>query len=324
MNNPPTKTDRMRRRTLFVLALATAVGSAGLATGGTAGALLGVQITGTEAAAGLPLGLLVVGSAAAALLISRRTGRAGRGRSLALGYVLGTIGTALVVTSAVASNLTTLLVGSTLLGAGNAAILLTRYAAAEVGDEAARGRALGVVFFATTLGAVVSPFLLGPSGDLARMLGLPSLTGLYVVAILCFATSALLLTVAASGILLLVGAGIAGALIDQGGAFSITAFLAVLGIGWNCGVVGGSMLLAASVPTTLRPHVEGLGEVAMGLAAGAGAPLAGIVVAFGDLTALAPAGAATAMLALVGKAERVGFEPTRRLQTAYAISSRRR
>jgi MFS family permease len=106
-------------------------------------------------------------------------------------------------------------------------------------------------------------------------------------------------TVAASGIFLLVGAGIAGALIDQGSAFWMTAFLAVPGIGWNCGVVGGSMLLAASVPTTLRPHVEGLGEVAMGLAAGAGAPVAGMVVAFGGFTTLSLAGAATAMLALM-------------------------
>ena len=64
------ETDLLRRRTLLVLALATAIGSAGLAAGGTAGALLGAEIAGTEAAAGLPLGLLVVGQAAAALLVS--------------------------------------------------------------------------------------------------------------------------------------------------------------------------------------------------------------------------------------------------------------
>lgn len=33
INNPPTKIDRIRRRTLVVLALATAVGSIGLAAG---------------------------------------------------------------------------------------------------------------------------------------------------------------------------------------------------------------------------------------------------------------------------------------------------
>jgi hypothetical protein len=55
MNNPLTKMDRIWRRTLVVLALTTAVGSTGLAAGGTADALLGTEITGTEAAAGLPL-----------------------------------------------------------------------------------------------------------------------------------------------------------------------------------------------------------------------------------------------------------------------------
>jgi len=63
----------LRRRTLTILVVATVIGSAGLAAGGTAGALLGVEITGTEAAAGLPLGLLVVGQAVA--FAWRPTGR---------------------------------------------------------------------------------------------------------------------------------------------------------------------------------------------------------------------------------------------------------
>ena len=62
-------------------------------------------------------------------------------------------------------------------------------------------------------------------------------------------------------------------------------------------MVGGSTLLAASVPRSLRPRVEGLGEVAMGLAAGAGALLAGVIVAFGGFTTLSLVGAATAVAA---------------------------
>jgi hypothetical protein len=57
-------------------------------------------------------------------------------------------------------------------------------------------------------------------------------------------------------------------------------------------------MLAASVPTALRPQTEGIGEVAMGLAAGAGAPAAGLIVAFGDLTALSIAGAIGGVLVL--------------------------
>ncbi len=106
-----------------MLVVATTIGSAGLAAGGTAGALIGVQLTGTEAAAGLPLGLLVVGQAAAAVLVSRRTIFVGRGRSLALGYVLGAVGAALVVFAASVPSLAALLAGSVVLGAGNTSVL---------------------------------------------------------------------------------------------------------------------------------------------------------------------------------------------------------
>ena len=101
-------------------------------------------------------------------------------------------------------------------------------------------------------------------------------------------------TVAALGAVLLVAAGINGALLDMSHGWEMTAMLALLGLGWNAGVVGGSTMLAVSAPPALRPQTEGIGEVAMGLAAGAGAPIAGLIVAFGDFTALSIAGASEA------------------------------
>ena len=44
--------------------------------------------------------------------------------------------------------------------------------------------------------------------------------------------------------------------------------LAVLGLAWNAGVVGGSTLLVAALPADVRHRHESFGEVAMGLAAG--------------------------------------------------------
>jgi hypothetical protein len=67
----------------------------------------------------------------------------------------------------------------------------------------------------------------------------------------------------------------------------MTGMPALLGLGWNAGVVGGSTMLTRSVPASLRLQTEGIGEVAMGLAAGAGAPVAGLIVAFGDFATLA-------------------------------------
>ena len=390
--------SRRERSVLLVLGLATAVGATGLAAGGTAGALLGADLAGSNAAAGIPLGLLVVGSAASAPLISYATPRIGRALSLTLGYLVGAAGAAVVVAAAVAESFALLLVGSVLLGAANSAIFLTRYAAADSVGARVRGRALGAVFFATALGAVASPLLLGPSGDLAETLGLPRLSGLYGVALVAFGLAALTLAggvhvrvlgaaagaegvapgerlqvtrhdvaaglraprartallvlsatnlvmvavmaiapvhlsdhghglefvgvvislhvagmfapspisgwladrvgaivVAGVGFVLLASAGVVGALMAEESGFQATGMLALLGLGWNFGIVGGSTLLSTSTTPRLRPHAEGLGEVAMGIAAGIGAPVAGILVAGVGFASLSLAAAAVAI-----------------------------
>lgn len=380
-----------RRSTLLWLATATAVGALGLAAGGSAGALLAEEITQSTAWAGVPLGVLVLGSAVGAVLIARQSRHAGRGAGLVVGYAVGAAGAALVVAAAEIHDLALLLAGSAALGAANAAIFLTRYAAADLGGESTRGRGLGIVFVATAVGAVASPNLLGPSGDLAEALGLERLSGLYLAAFVAFCAAGALLaalprralpvasarvsrrelrlslggarfpllvlgvtnfvmvavmaiapvhlmahghdldavgvvvgvhvlcmfgpspftgwladragsgTVAALGAALLVAAGVGGALLNLSSGRTMTAMLALLGLGWNAGVVGGSTMLAVCVPAALRPQTEAIGEVAMGLAAGAGAPIAGLVVALGSIAALSivcAVGGALTLLAL--------------------------
>jgi MFS family permease len=402
-SGPGAGSDRPRRAVIVLLAVSTAIGSAGLAAGGTAGALLGVQLAGTSAAAGLPLGLLVAGSAAGALFISRQAQQGRRGRGLMIGYLLGAVGAVVVIAAAVERMMPLLLVGSTVLGVANSAIFLTRYAALDAGGEEGRGRALGTVFFATAIGAVLSPLLLGPSGALAQAFGLPRLSGLYLVAVVTFGIAALLIAVGSSQRLPWFGRGanvlsrgrvaraeatgdvirglrgsrtgvafvalgatnfvmvgimaiapvhmmthgraldligplialhvagmfgpspVSGYLADRFGPVTVvllgaslmlatcvgatltgeyttlvmSAHLLVLGMGWNCGVVGGSMLLAAAVPDSLRPHAEGIGEVVMGLAAAVAAPVAGVVVALRDYRAFLLVSAAIAVCVLV-------------------------
>ena len=127
------------------------------------------------------------------MVISRRSNRVGRESSLALGYVVGSAGAALSVAAAVVSSLPALLVASVLLGSANASVFLTRYAAAEVGGHAAGGRALGLTLLSTSVGAVASPLLLGPSGKLAQSAGLPRLSGIYLIAGLAFLAAAVML-----------------------------------------------------------------------------------------------------------------------------------
>jgi predicted MFS family arabinose efflux permease len=77
-----------------------------------------------------------------------------------------------------------------LLGIGNAAAQLSRYAVAELFAPAQRGVVLGAVVWGGTVGAILGPNLLGPTAAVAASAGWPSLTGAYVVALLAMAGSA--------------------------------------------------------------------------------------------------------------------------------------
>jgi MFS family permease len=183
----------LQRRTMRVLVVAQLLGALGLAAGGTAGALLAEHLAGSAAAAGLPLSLLVLGSGVGAVAVARVMRDHGRRAGLAAAYLAGTVGAALVVAAAGWASWPLLLAGSLLLGGGNAAVMLARYAAADLASH--RGRSISTVVTAASVGAVAGPNLLGPAGPLAEAVGLPAPTGLYLLAIPAFLGAALVLAV---------------------------------------------------------------------------------------------------------------------------------
>lgn len=185
----------IRSRLLRVLVGAQVLGGLGQAAGGAAGALLAREVAGSDAAAGLPLSLLVTGSALAAIPVSALSRSAGRRPGLAAALVGGALGAALCVLAGVFESLPLLLVGSLLFGAGNTAVMLARYAAADLSEPERRARTIGLVVFATTFGAVAGPNLLGPAGTAAEAVGLPPLTGLFVLAALAYLAAAAVLLV---------------------------------------------------------------------------------------------------------------------------------
>jgi MFS family permease len=148
-------------------------------------------VTGSAAAAGLPLAVLVLGSGIGAVAVTRIMDRAGRRVGLAAAHLAGALGAALVVAAAALRDWALLLAGSGLLGGGNAAVMLARYAAADLASR--RGRSISTVVAAASVGAVAGPNLLGPAGALARPLGLPEATGLFLLAIPAFLGAALVL-----------------------------------------------------------------------------------------------------------------------------------
>src|SRR5829696_7660154 len=169
----------LERRTLRVLVVAQLLGGLGLAAGGTAGALLAEQLTGSPATAGLPLSLLVLGSGIGAVAVTRVMRGHGRRAGLSVAYLAGAIGAALVVVAAAFRSWPLLLAGCGLLGGGNTAVMLARYAAADLASR--RGRAISTVVAAASVGAIAGPNLLGPAGALAGVVGLPAFLGAALV-----------------------------------------------------------------------------------------------------------------------------------------------
>ena len=144
----------LERRTMRVLVVAQLLGACGLAAGGTAGALLAEQLSGGPAAAGLPLAMLVLGSGLAAVVVTRVMSSHGRRVGLSAAYLAGAVGAGQVVAAAAWGSWPLLLAGCGLLGGGNAAVMLARYAAADLASR--RARSISVVVAAASVGAVAS------------------------------------------------------------------------------------------------------------------------------------------------------------------------
>lgn len=178
---PDHQLARVQRRTIGTLVASQALGGLGLTIGVAVAAVLAEQISGSAALAGLAQTMQVLGAAVASMLLAHLMGRRGRRRGLVLGYALGATGSALCVVAGVVDSFALLLVGATLLGATTAANGQSRYAATDLAPPSRRARALAVVVWATTVGAVVGPNLNGVGGRLAVDLGLPRLTGPFLL-----------------------------------------------------------------------------------------------------------------------------------------------
>ena len=73
----------------------------------------------------------------------------------------------------------------------------------------------------------------------------------------------------------------------EGDSVTLVAGLFLLGLGWSCTLVAGSTLLTAAVPVRERPGAQGASDLLMGLMAGGGGALAGVVVDRASFQALA-------------------------------------
>jgi MFS family permease len=171
---------RIQRRTVGVLAAGQVLG--GVAFGATLslGVLLAADVSGDDALGGLATAALTFGTALLAIPLAAVARRRGRRISLASGMLLALIGVIGVVAATGLRLFPLLLLALALVGAGQTANLQSRFAATDLATDAGRGRALSLVVWATTIGVVLGPNLVGPGEALGASLGMPPLTGPYV------------------------------------------------------------------------------------------------------------------------------------------------
>ena len=179
----PGEVARVQRRTVWVLSLGQVLG--GLAFGATLslGAVLAAELSGDEAFSGLAAAAVTLGTAATAVPLAMVARRRGRRLSLTLGMGVALVGVVLVVAAVALGAFPLLLAAFLIIGAGQAANLQSRFAAADLATDATRGRDLSIVVWATTVGAVLGPNLTGPGQIIGDALGMPPLTGPYLFTI---------------------------------------------------------------------------------------------------------------------------------------------
>lgn len=173
--------DAVQRRTVASLVGIQATGALGITIGIATSSLLARDLSGSEEVAGLAQTFQVLGAAVAAFVLARVMSRRGRRVGLVTGYLVASGGAVLAVTAGVVGSVVLLLAGMVLLGSATAANNAARYAATDLAPVENRARALSVVVWATTIGAVLGPNLTGPSVDVADVLGVPDLTGPFVL-----------------------------------------------------------------------------------------------------------------------------------------------
>jgi MFS family permease len=150
---------RQVHRNTFLLAFAQGLAALTFPVLLIVGSVTAADLTGRDSSVGVLNALYFVSAAGGAFAFGRAMDRFGRRPGLVSAYLL--LGAAGIVCAAgiAASSFALLLGGAVLFGIGFGGTNLARAAVADMHEPEQRGRALGIVLAAGTVGAVGSPFL---------------------------------------------------------------------------------------------------------------------------------------------------------------------
>lgn len=193
-SNTPGERYSNPRNTRIVIALflVQSLTSAAIIATATVASIIGAEISGIDALAGVPSAVVQIAGAPAAIIWGVLWDRTGRRWGLAIGMLVGLIGAFIALFGMRVDIFTILLIGMVGIGFVSAASKLSRFIAAEIYTPERRGRAISYVVMGGTVGAVLGPLLISPSGRIATSLGLSELAGVFIISILLYLLSFLI------------------------------------------------------------------------------------------------------------------------------------
>lgn len=159
----------------------------------TVSAIAGAQLSGRASWAGVPSAVLLLFTALGSLGWGMFMGRFGRRIGLTLGMLFGIFGSFIAGWGLNQASFSVFLGGLALLGFTQAAMQLGRFAAADVNLPEMRGRAIANVVVGGTVGSIVGPLLVAPSGQFALKFGYNELTGPYLLGLLLLFLAAVII-----------------------------------------------------------------------------------------------------------------------------------
>ena len=132
--------SHIARKITATLFAAQSLVSAAFVVSGTVNTIVGAQLSGNPAWAGVPFAVLRLGAAFAALAMGATMDRTGRRGGISLGLATGMLGAGLAVVAIQARSFSLFLGGLAALGVAQAVMQLGRFAAAEVHPPMNAGR----------------------------------------------------------------------------------------------------------------------------------------------------------------------------------------
>lgn len=155
-------------------------------------AIVAEELGGSESVAGIPSSILTLSIAIASVPIGLLMSKFGRRIGLVISYGLSAIGALIGIYAVIQGSFLILILSAAVIGLGRAGGNQSRFAVGELFFERERGRWIGIIVFAGTIGAIFGPMLITPGIWIADALNISSDTSPWLIATIFYSLATLI------------------------------------------------------------------------------------------------------------------------------------